>query len=115
MLTAKAVRCGADRYAPAMDRPFVTDDDESRPVCGICPSKRFPRDRFVIYDRPTREAPFNEADGYRYTADGTPACVHPHKIGEEPDRTAPPPEVAAEPEPAATPPRSRWRLSFRGR
>lgn len=97
-----------------MDRPFVTDDDESRPVCGICPSKRLPRDRFVIYDRPTREAPFNLADGFRYTADGTPACVHPHKIGEDPDRIAPPPEPLAEPEPA-TPPRSRWRLSFRGR
>ncbi|MFJ4323823.1 hypothetical protein ACIP3A_12050 [Streptomyces tricolor] len=66
------------------DRPFVTGDE--RPVCGICPSKRLPRSGFVIYDRPNREAPFDPADGFRYAADGIPACVHPHKIGEEPDR-----------------------------
>ncbi|GGV76811.1 hypothetical protein GCM10010512_00030 [Streptomyces thermoviolaceus subsp. thermoviolaceus] len=89
---------------------------EERPVCGICPSKRLPRDQFVVYDRPNREAPFNPADGYRYAPDGVPACVHPHKIGLEPDRTAPPPEPLPEPEPAATPRRrSRWSWSFRGR
>lgn len=95
------------------ERPFVSGDE--RPVCGICPSKRLPRDRFVIFDRPNREAPFNPADGFRYTSDGTPACVHPHKIGEEPDRIAPPPEVTSVPEPVATPRRGRWRWSSRGR
>ncbi|MCW7991289.1 hypothetical protein XF35_40340 [Streptomyces platensis subsp. clarensis] len=95
-----------------MSEPFAQGDDH--PACGICPSKRLPRDRFVVYDRPTREAPFNPADGYRYTADGTPACVHPDKLGVEPDRTAPPPEpVNLEPE--ATPAGKRRRWSFLGR
>ncbi|MFI1956922.1 hypothetical protein ACH46L_03275 [Streptomyces althioticus] len=96
-----------------MDRPFVTGDE--RPVCGICPSKRLPRDRFVIYDRPTREAPFNPDDGHRYDPEGVPACVHPHKIGLDPDRTAPPPEPLQDVPEAATPPRRRWRWSFLGR
>ncbi|GAA3808254.1 hypothetical protein GCM10022206_53330 [Streptomyces chiangmaiensis] len=98
-----------------MDRPFVTGDE--RPVCGICPSKRLRRDQFVIYDRPTREAPFNPEDGYRYTAEGVPACVHPDKIGVEPDRIAPPPEplTELEPEPEPTPRRRRWRWSYLGR
>ncbi|MCO6004107.1 hypothetical protein NE236_03865 [Actinoallomurus purpureus] len=72
--------------------------------------------RFVVYDRPNREAPFNPDDGFRYTAEGTPACVHPYKIGLEPDRTAP----AYEPEPLDDEPttprgRSRWRRFARGR
>ncbi|WP_327358015.1 hypothetical protein [Streptomyces sp. NBC_01304] len=104
--------------------PYIDPDvDPSRPVCGICPSKRLPRDRFVVYDRPNRECPFNPDDGFRYTAaglpdiaEGTPACVHPHKIGLEPDRIAP--EYTPEPpdDEAATPRgRSRWRLFARGR
>ncbi|QCX75477.1 hypothetical protein C9F11_08940 [Streptomyces sp. YIM 121038] len=94
------------------DRPFVTDPDH--PACGICPSKRLPRDRFVVYDRPTREAPFNQDDGFRYTKEGTPACVHPDKVGLEPDRIAPPPEsLKVEPEPTRT--RRRWSWSFLGR
>jgi len=100
----------------AMDvSPPHTDPDTDYTVCGICPSLRLPRTAFVIYDRPTREAPFNPADGYRYTPEGTPACVHPDKIGLDPDRIAP----AYMPEPpseeAATPRRSRWRWSSRGR
>lgn len=103
-----------------MDAPRPhTDPDSDYQVCGICPSLRFPREHFVIYDRPNRECPFDPADGYRYTAEGTPACVHPHKIGLEPDRMAP----AYTPEPpgeeAATPSRGRrwrgWRPSFRAR
>ncbi|CAM5326794.1 hypothetical protein GCM10010345_82020 [Streptomyces canarius] len=38
---------------------------------------------------------FNSEDGFRYTADGTPACVHPHKVGLDPDRIAPPPKPVA--------------------
>ncbi|MGW4506819.1 hypothetical protein ACWENO_19490 [Streptomyces sp. NPDC004436] len=87
-----------------METPFATGPDH--PACGICPATRLPRDRFVVYDRPSRECPFNAADGHRYTADGTPACVHPHKLGLEPDRIAPPPaplDLSEEPAP-----RRRW-------
>jgi hypothetical protein len=95
-------------------RPHI-DPDSDYTVCGICPSLRLPRDRFVVYDRPSRECPFNPADGFRYTADGTPACVHPDKVGLEPDRTAP--AYTPEPtiQPAPTPGRRRWSWSFRGR
>ncbi|AWZ06858.1 MULTISPECIES: hypothetical protein [unclassified Streptomyces] len=98
-----------------MSEPFASGEDH--PACGICPSKRLPREAFVVYDRPSWECPFNPADGWRYTADGTPACVHPHKIGVEPDRIAPPPKpIALDDEPAATPrPRRRWLPSFLAR
>ncbi|WP_330335817.1 hypothetical protein OHS33_39480 (plasmid) [Streptomyces sp. NBC_00536] len=84
--------------------PFVTNPDHLS--CGICPALRLPREAFVVFDRPSRECPFNPADGHRYTADGTPACVHPHKVGLAPDRIAPPPEPVVIPaEPAR---RRRW-------
>ncbi|MFF2654303.1 hypothetical protein [Streptomyces sp. NPDC058045] len=101
-------------------RPYIDPDDIDAAVCGICPSKRLPREGFVIYDRPNREAPFDTADGFRYATgpEGrrVPACVHPHKIGLDPDRTAPPAEpepLPATPEPEAR--GSRWRLFARGR
>ncbi|MFJ8213234.1 hypothetical protein [Streptomyces sp. NPDC096033] len=83
-----------------MAEPFITEDSD-HPACGICPSLRLPREAFVVYDRPSRECPFNPADGHRYTAEGTPACVHPDKIGQEPDRIAPPyvPETEPQPQP----------------
>lgn len=96
-----------------MSDPYIDPDSDHR-ACGICPSLRCPREAFVVYDRPTREAPFNPEDGFRYTAEGTPACVHPDKVGLEPDRIAP----AYQPEPPAetvTPRRSRWRWPSRAR
>lgn len=93
--------------------PYI-DPESDYPVCGVCPSLRFAREDFLIYDRPTREAPFNPADGFRYTAEGTPVCVHPDKIGLTPDRIAPPPETTT-PAPPEQPRRSRWRPSFLGR
>lgn len=96
-------------------RPYI-DPDSEHLVCGICPSLRFPRDQFVVYDRPTREAPFCPEDGRRYTmAEGIPACVHPDKIGLEPDRIAAT-AVPESPEEAVTPPdRRKRRWSFLGR
>lgn len=75
--------------------PYLHPDrgDPERPVCGICPATRYPRDQFVIYNRPSWECPFNPASGNRYTHDGVPACVHPDKIGLEPGRIAPPPKA----------------------
>jgi hypothetical protein len=100
-------------------KPYIDpdEDDPARPVCGICPSKRLPREAFVIYERPNRDTKFNEADGYRYTAEGTPACVHPHKIGLEPDRKAPEsvPESPQETVEATKPARRKSRWSFLGR
>lgn len=104
------------RYRAVMSEPFAQGEDH--PACGICPSKRLPREDFVVYSKPSWECPFDPADGYRYTVgDRTPACVHPHKVGLEPDRIAPPPRTEPLDEAVATPPprRSRWRLSFRGR
>lgn len=101
-------------YRAVMSEPFAQGEDH--PACGICPSKRLPREGFVVYSRPSWECPFDPADGFRYTLDDrTPACVHPHKVGLEPDRIAPPPRTEPEAEPEPTPRRSRWRLSFRGR
>lgn len=34
-----------------------------------------------MWARPTKECPFDPADGHRYAADGTPVCVHPEKVG----------------------------------
>jgi hypothetical protein len=104
----------------ATQQPYIDPDSDhdDRPVCGIRPSLRFPRDAFVVYSRPTWEAPFDPADGRRYTLDGRiPACVHPDKIGLPPDRTAPPPKPleTGQPAAAATPRRSRWWKPSRAR
>jgi hypothetical protein len=84
------------------DRPPHVDPDSDHRLCGVCPALRYPREQFVIYDRPNREAPFDPVDGHRYTADGSrrPACVHPDKIGLEPDHIAPPYAPATEGNPA---------------
>ncbi|MDF3291919.1 hypothetical protein [Streptomyces silvisoli] len=87
------------------DEPYMCEDDDP-PVCGVCPSLRLPRDRFVVADRPSRLWPFNEADGYRYAADGTPVCVHPDRIGLDPDRIALPPKPLDLS--TSAPPRHRW-------
>ncbi|GAA3381384.1 hypothetical protein GCM10020367_72420 [Streptomyces sannanensis] len=93
-------------YRSVMSAPFAQGEDH--PACGICPSKRLPREAFVVYDRPSRECPFDPADGFRYTLeDRTPACVHPHKLGVEPDRIAHPPKPLPSAEPEATCPGDR--------
>ncbi|MET7489355.1 hypothetical protein [Streptomyces sp. NPDC005538] len=95
-----------------MSEPFAPGEDH--PACGICPSKQLPREAFVVYDRPSWECPFNTEDGLRYTADRTPACVHPHKVGLDPDRIAPPPKPVDDAL-EVTPQRRRgWRPSFLG-
>lgn len=63
-----------------MAEPFV-NGDVLHLACGICPSRRLPVGEFDVLERPTRECPFNPADGHRYAADGTPVCVHPEKVG----------------------------------
>ncbi|MFF0226435.1 hypothetical protein [Streptomyces sp. NPDC004629] len=63
-----------------MAEPFV-NDDVLHLACGICPSRRFPAGEFDVWARPTKECPFNPADGHRYAPDGTPVCVHPEKVG----------------------------------
>ncbi|MFE1957278.1 hypothetical protein [Streptomyces sp. NPDC059479] len=59
---------------------FVTGDVHHR-ACGICPSRRYPIGKFDVFERPTKECPFNPTDGHRYLSDGTPVCVHPEKVG----------------------------------
>ncbi|WP_435177923.1 hypothetical protein [Actinacidiphila sp. bgisy145] len=63
-----------------MTDAFVGDDVHHL-ACGICPSRRFPVGEFDVYERPTRDCPFDPADGNRYTAERVPVCVHPEKVG----------------------------------
>ncbi|MGW1673757.1 hypothetical protein [Streptomyces sp. NPDC002324] len=63
-----------------MAAPFVNGDVLHR-ACGICPSRSHAVGEFDVFERPTKECPFNPDDGHRYTADGTPVCVHPDKVG----------------------------------
>ncbi|MGW4048186.1 hypothetical protein [Streptomyces sp. NPDC004721] len=67
----------------------------------------WPHEAFVVYDRPSWQCPFDPADGFRYTADGTPACVHPHKVGLEADPIVPPPKPVDDLAPDVTPRRRR--------
>ncbi|WNI26667.1 hypothetical protein [Streptomyces sp. ITFR-16] len=96
--------------------PFI-DPESDYPCCWFCPALRLPRTGFLVADRPSRDWPFDAADGFRYTVeDRTPVCVHPGKVGLEPDRTAPaytiaPLAPAADPEPVR---RRRWWLPFAG-
>lgn len=79
-------------------QPPHIEPESDHGLCGICPALQYPRERFVIFDRPCAEAPFNQIDGHRYTAEGEPACVHPHRIGLAADRVA----ALNEPLPPAT-------------
>ncbi|MFJ9818789.1 hypothetical protein ACIRU3_26760 [Streptomyces sp. NPDC101151] len=63
-----------------MAEAFVSGD-ALHLACGICPSRRFPVGEFDVFERPTKDCPFDPADGHRYTADGVPVCVHPEKVG----------------------------------
>ncbi|WP_327254109.1 hypothetical protein [Streptomyces sp. NBC_01244] len=63
-----------------MAEAFVNDDVHHM-ACGVCPSRRFPVGGFDVYERPSKECPFNPEDGHRYAADGTPVCVHPERVG----------------------------------
>ncbi|WP_431044424.1 hypothetical protein ACQUSR_22615 [Streptomyces sp. P1-3] len=63
-----------------MAEPFVSGDAHHL-ACGICPSRRLPVGEFDVYERPTKECPFNPADGHRYDSNGVPVCVHPDKVG----------------------------------
>ncbi|MFE0462914.1 hypothetical protein ACFW1A_27040 [Kitasatospora sp. NPDC058965] len=67
--------------------PFV-DEESDHDVCWICPALRFPAGGFDVYERPTRECPYDPADGFRYTADRVPVCVHPYDVGLPPGRYA---------------------------
>ncbi len=64
-----------------MAEPFVAEDEPNHPACGIGPSRRYPLGQFDVSERPTKECPFDPADGHRYTAAGVPVCVHPEKVG----------------------------------
>lgn len=64
--------------------PFVTGDEHW--ACGICPGRTRPVGAFDVAERPSKDFPFDPADGHRYTADRVPVCVHPEKIGIPPGR-----------------------------
>ncbi|MFJ1595808.1 hypothetical protein [Streptomyces sp. NPDC088261] len=63
----------------AQPQPFVVGDGQR--ACGVCPGRLFPLGEFDVAERPSREFPFDPADGHRYTADGIPVCVHPERVG----------------------------------
>ncbi|NEC08801.1 hypothetical protein [Streptomyces sp. SID7909] len=61
--------------------PFI-DPESDYPCCWFCPALRLPRTGFLVADRPSRDWPFDAADGFRYTVDTrTPVCVHPGRVG----------------------------------
>jgi hypothetical protein len=64
--------------------PFVIGDGHQ--ACGICPGRAHPLGEFDVAERPSRDFPFDPADGHRYTAERVPVCVHPEKIGIPPGR-----------------------------
>lgn len=101
MTEAEFSRVKGDR----IEESFVDPESDHR-CCGICPALRLPRAGFLVFDRPSRDCPFDGQDGHRYTADRIPACVHPDKVGLAPDRIAPPYEPQP-PEPHR-PGRRRW-------
>jgi len=89
-----------------MGDAFLTEDDSD--ACWICPALRLPAGQFDVYERPTRQCPFDPATGFRYAGD-IPVCVHPYKVGLPPGRYAsagtalpnPTPHPAAQERPAA--------------
>lgn len=106
------------RYLPEdmddeADAPFI-DPGSDYPCCWFCPALRLPRTGFLVADRPSRDWPFDAADGFRYTVDTrTPVCVHPGRVGLDPERTAriyvdPPLPDPEESDPAPTGRRRRW-------
>ncbi|MGC0314419.1 hypothetical protein [Kitasatospora acidiphila] len=88
------------------DEPFI-DDDGDHDVCWFCLALRYPAGRFDVYRRPSRDAPFDPATGFRYTAAGVPVCVHPGKVGLPAARYAskriPVPALAPRPAPPRPP------------
>ncbi|WP_406099784.1 hypothetical protein [Streptomyces sp. NBC_01013] len=92
----------------AAQTPFIAPDSDY-PCCWFCPALRFPRTGFLVADRPSRHWPFDAADGFRYTVDDrVPVCVHPGRVGLEPERTAPPFVEAPPTEPEPTRRCRRW-------
>ncbi|MFD4397826.1 hypothetical protein [Kitasatospora sp. NPDC058478] len=67
--------------------PFIHDDDD-HDACWICPSLRLPVGAFDVLERPNGDYPFNPEDGFRYSREGVPACVHGDRIGLPPGRYA---------------------------
>jgi hypothetical protein len=63
-----------------MAEAFVSGDVHHL-ACGVCPSRRYAIGEFDVFERPSKECPFNPKDGHRYLSDGTPVCVHPEKVG----------------------------------
>ncbi|MGQ4490273.1 hypothetical protein LRE75_21905 [Streptomyces sp. 372A] len=63
------------------EAPFI-DPESDYPCCWFCPALRLPRTGFLVADRPSRDWPFDAADGFRYTVDTrAPVCVHPGRVG----------------------------------
>ncbi|WP_239078235.1 hypothetical protein [Streptomyces sp. SID9124] len=112
------------RYLPGdmddeADAPFI-DPESDYPCCWFCPALRLPRTGFLVADRPSRDWPFDAADGFRYTAGTrTPVCVHPGRVGLDAELTAPayvdPPLPDLDPGDPGTRGRRWWRLRRSGR
>ncbi|MFG2140065.1 hypothetical protein [Streptomyces sp. NPDC048650] len=94
--------------------PFI-DAAAEHQVCWFCPSLRLPAGGFDVLAAPSRDYPFDAADGFRYhRVTRVPACVHPGKVGlaagayRSEGRLPELPETAepvAAPAPAPAPPR----------
>ena len=79
-----------------MGDAFLTEDDSD--ACWICPALRLPAGQFDVYERPTRDCPFDPSSGFRYAGD-IPVCVHPYKVGLPPGHYASAGTVLPDPAP----------------
>ncbi|MFE4332542.1 hypothetical protein ACFRQM_24900 [Streptomyces sp. NPDC056831] len=92
----------------AAQAPYIAPDSDY-PCCWFCPALRLPRTEFLVADRPSRDWPFDAADGYRYTVDDRiPVCVYPGRVGLKAERTAPPPAATPVTDPEPTGRHHRW-------
>ncbi|MFD7713588.1 hypothetical protein [Streptomyces sp. NPDC059786] len=66
--------------------PFIDDERDEHDCCWICPALRWPAGEFDVFERPSAESKFNPADGFRYTSEGVPVCVHAERVGLPPGR-----------------------------
>ncbi|GAA1243640.1 hypothetical protein GCM10009665_38100 [Kitasatospora nipponensis] len=83
--------------------PFLPEES-AHEVCWLCPALRCPAGAFDVFERPTGECAFDPADGFRYTAERIPVCVHPSKVGLPPGRYASHGEPVPAPLPRRAPP-----------
>ncbi|GAA2669235.1 hypothetical protein [Actinoplanes palleronii] len=50
-------------------------------TCAVCPAQTLGPGRFDVLQKPGPQYPYRPDLGWRAGSDGTPACVHPYRVG----------------------------------